>query len=51
MVSSVMRKFSNIVRPIPLGSSSAAYLHPIISKAIFDIETCGLFFEVPTTIR
>ena len=49
MVSSLMRKFSTIVRLIPSGSSSAAYLYPIITKAIFDIETCGLFVEAICT--
>ena len=49
MVSSLMRKFSTIVRLIPLGSSSAAYLHPIITKAINDIEACGLFVEAVCT--
>ena len=49
MLSSLMRKFSTIVRLIPLGSSSAAFLHPIITKAIFDIETCGLFVEAICT--
>ena len=45
LVSSLMRKCSTIVRFIPLGSFSASYLHPIIMKAINDIEACGLFVE------
>ena len=49
MVSSLMRKFSTIVRLIPLGSSSAAYLDPIITKSINDIEACGLFVEAVCT--
>ena len=49
MVSSLMKRFSTIVRLIPLGSSSAAYLHPIVRQTIFDIECCGLFLEAICT--
>ena len=39
MVSSLVTKFSTIVRLVPLGSSSAAALFPIVSKTIYtDID-------------
>ena len=38
MISSLMKRFSTIVRLIPLGSSSATDLFPIITKTIGDIE-------------
>ena len=49
MISSLMKKFSTIVRLIPLGSSSAADLYPIITKTIGDIESCDLFVEAICT--
>ena len=42
MVTSLMTKFSTIVRLIPLGSSSATGLFPIITKTISDIENCNI---------
>ena len=49
MISSLMKRFSTIVRLIPLGSSSAADLYPIITKRIGDIESCDLFVEALCT--
>ena len=49
MISSLMKRFSIIVRLIPLGSSSAADLYPIITKTISDIESCDLFVEAICT--
>ena len=45
MISSLMKRFSTIVRLIPVGSSSATDLFPIITKTIGDIESCDLFVE------
>ena len=44
IMSSLMKRFSTIVPLIPLGSSSAADLYPIITKTIGDIES-DLFIE------
>ena len=49
MVSSLSAKFSTIVRLIPLGSSSAESLYPIVRSTIYDIEACGLFVEAVCT--
>ena len=49
MISSLMIRFSTIVRLIPLGSSSAVELYPIIKKTICDIESCDLFVEALCT--
>ena len=49
MVSSLAKKYSTIVRLIPLGSSSAEILFPIIRKTISDIESCNLFVEAICT--
>ena len=45
MVSSLSARFSTIVRLIPLGSSSAESLYPIVKSTICDIEACGLFVK------
>ena len=49
MVSSLVTKFSTIVRLVPLGSSSAAALFPIVSKTISDIESCNLYVDAVCT--
>ena len=49
LVSNLMKRFSTIVRLILLGSSSAAYLYPIVRQTIFDIECCDLFVEAICT--
>ena len=49
MVSSLMKHFSTIVCLIPLGSSSAVHLQPIVKQTIIDIESCGLFVEAICT--
>ena len=49
MISSLMKRFSTIVRLILLGSSSATDLFPIITKTIGDIESCDLFVEAICT--
>ena len=49
MVSSLSIKFSTIVRLIPLGSSNAELIYPIVKSTICDIEDCGLFVEAVCT--
>ena len=49
MVSSLLAKFTTTVRIIPLGSSSAESLYPIVRSTICDIEVCGLFVEAVCT--
>ena len=49
MISSLAARFSTIVRLIPLGSSSAEKLYPIIKSTIYDIEACDLFVEALCT--
>ena len=49
MISSLMNKFSTIVRLVPLGSSSARELYPIVKNTICDIESCNLFVEAVCT--
>ena len=49
MVSRLMTKFSTIVRLIPLGSSSAAALLPIVINTISDIESCNLYVDAVCT--
>ena len=49
MVSSLMTKFSTIVRLVPLGSSSAAALLPIVIKTISGIESCNLYVDAVCT--
>ena len=49
MVSSLSAKCSTIARLIPLGSSSAERLYPIVKSTIYDIEACGLFVEAVCT--
>ena len=43
MVSSLGRKYSTIVRLIPLGSSSAQILFLIVKRTISDNESCQLY--------
>ena len=45
MVSSLITKFSTIVMLVPLGSSSAAALLPVVIKTISDIESCNLYVD------
>ena len=49
MVFSLSIKFSSIVRLIPLGSSSAETLYPVVNSTICDIESCGLSVEAVCT--
>ena len=49
IVSSLAKKYSTIVRLIPLGSSSAKVLFPIVRNTISDIESCNLFVEAMCT--
>ena len=49
MVSSLAARYSSIVRLIPLGSSSAEKLYPVIKSTICDIEACDLFVEAICT--
>ena len=49
MVSSFMKKNSTIVRLIPLGSSSATTLFPIVTKTISDIERCNMYVDAICT--
>ena len=50
IVSSLSAKFSTIARLIPLGSSSAETLYPIVKSTICDIEAFGLFVEAVCTL-
>ena len=43
VVSSLITKFSIIVKLVPLSSRSAAALFPIVIKTISDIESCNLY--------
>ena len=49
MISSLMNKCSTIVRLVPLGSSSARELYPIVKNTICDIEIGNLFVEAVYT--
>ena len=49
MISSLMNKCSTIVRLVPLGSSSARELYPIVKNTICDIEIGNLFVEAVCT--
>ena len=49
MVSSLAARYSSIGRLIPLGSSSAEKLYPVIKSTICDIEACDLFVEAICT--
>ena len=49
MVSSLMTKLSTIVRVVPLGSSSAEALFPIVTKSISDIESCIFYVDAVYT--
>ena len=49
MVSSLSKKYSTIVRLVPLGSSSAGLLFPKVKNTISDIESCNLFVEAMCT--
>ena len=44
-----MKNFSTIVRLIPLGSSSATTLFPIVTKTILDIERCKMYVDAICT--
>ena len=46
MVSSLHKKWSTIVRLVPLSSTKASNLHLIITSVIDNIEKCGLFVQV-----
>ena len=49
MVSSPFRKWSTIIRLLPLGSSSAQQLFPTIKSVINDIEQCNFSVQVIST--
>ena len=49
MVSSLSKKWSQIVRLFPSNFSTAEELFPIVNHVINDIEKCGLFVEVLVT--
>ena len=49
MVSSLSKRWSNIVRLLPCASSSAVEHFPIIKEVIQDVEACGLFVHVLCT--
>ena len=49
MVSSLFRKWSTIIRLLPLSSSSAQQLFPTIKSVINDIEQCSLSVQVIST--
>ena len=44
-----MTRFSTIVRLVPLGSSSAMTLFPIVTKTISDIERCNIYVDAKCT--
>ena len=47
MVSSLYKKWSSIVRLVPIASTQASNLHLIIKSVICDVEECGLYVQVP----
>ena len=49
MISFLAKIYSTIVRLIPLGSSSADILFPIVKNIISDIEACNLYVEAICT--
>ena len=49
MVSSLFRKWSTIIRLLPLGTSSAEQLLPTILAVITDVEQCNLSVQVIST--
>ena len=49
MVSSLFKKWSQVVRLIPSNFSTAEDLYPFVKYVIMDIERCGLFVEVLIT--
>ena len=49
MVSSLFRKWSTIIRLLPLGTSSAKQLLPTILAVITDVEQCNLSVQVIST--
>ena len=49
MVSSLHKKWSTIVRLVPLSTTSAKDIYPIIVQVIDDVEKCGLSVQVLCT--
>ena len=49
MVSSLHKKWSTVVRLVPLSTTSAKDIHPIIVQVIDDIEQCGLLVQALCT--
>ena len=49
MVSSLHKKWSTVVRLVPLSTTRAKYIHPIIVQVIDDIEKCGLLAQALCT--
>ena len=49
MVSSLYEQWPTIIRLLPLVTSSAAHLLPIVKSVIHDVERCNLFVQVIST--
>ena len=43
MASSLDKKWSTVVRLVPLSTTSAKDIYPVIFQVIADVERCGLF--------
>ena len=48
-VSSLHKKWSTIVRLVPLSTTSAKYIYPIIVQVIDNVEKCGLSVQILCT--
>ena len=49
MISSLCKKWSQVVKLFPSNISTAEELYPIANSVINDIENCGMFVEVLVT--
>ena len=49
MVSSLHKKWSTVVRLVPLLTTRAKYIHPIIVQVIDDIKKCGILVQALCT--
>ena len=49
MISSLSKKWSQVVRLLPSNFSTAEELYPMVNSVINDIEKCDLFVEVLVT--
>ena len=49
MISSLFKKWSQVVKLFPSNFSTAEELYPIVNSVINDIEECGIFVEVLVT--